>query len=88
MNFGVILVLAVLAGIVVLYGIKLSRRRNAAVSAPPRIFRYKFHRYPFDRWQYFSVAADDQDAANVEAKTVFVDLFKRGATVMTVFYPA
>lgn len=60
------------------------------LNTTPRLptFRYKYLRNPFDTFQYFSVQAADQEAANELAIDRFTEMFKDGWTVMREFWPA
>jgi hypothetical protein len=58
-------------------------------SPRPRSFRYKYLIYPFDdRWQYFSVLANDQSEADTLAMLEFNKMFIDGHTVMDIFHRA
>lgn len=51
------------------------------------VYKYKYSRNPFDGPQYFSVVANSQEEANKKATEKFSEMFEKGHTVTTEFYP-
>lgn len=64
--------------------------RILSLNTTPRLptFRYKYLRNPFDTFQYFSIQAADQEAANKLAIDRFTEMFENRQTVMREFWPA